>query len=201
MVWELYNAKCPPESCAVWKPWMCLGIHRAAELRMCVQSCFRALNSQDIRTLEGGSWWKESLDFSMVLEEFRSVEVQERLAIIVSHGPSFLPSSSSSLPRRYSIEDGCPKWPCMYIKSFMSPSFSHVVLPGGTNSFLSVPQLLLHLPLPAHAPCSRPQVFSYGFAFLASLLLGPKLLYPPSCSLSFQPPLIFIVVFPHLFLR
>lgn len=38
-----------------------------------------------------------------VTEEFRSIEVQERLAIIINHGPSFLPSSLSSHPHLCSI--------------------------------------------------------------------------------------------------
>lgn len=92
----------------------------------------------------------------------------------------------------------------MAVRSDLACTLNHLHLPafptlsflGRTNSFISVPQLL-HLPLPAHPPppCSCPQVFSYGFAFFASLPSGPKLLYPPSYSLSFQSPLIFLVIF------
>lgn len=80
---------------------MCPGTHGAVELRMCVQSRFHALDPQHMPTLDGGSWRKDSLNFNMVLEEYRSIEVQERLGIIISHGPSFLPSSFSLLLRDF----------------------------------------------------------------------------------------------------
>ena len=70
----------------------------------------------------------------------------------------------------------------------------------GTNSFLSMSQLLFPFFFLVHPPFSCPQVFFYGFDFFFSLPLAPKPLLPLFCSLSFQSPLNILVIAFYFFI-
>lgn len=180
MSWESYNAKCSLESQAVCRPWMWPGNPRSSWIEdVCAITlpCSGPPAHAYVRR-----WVLAKRQSGFQHEEYRSIEVQERLAIIISHGPSFLPSSFSLLPRDFLTSpwnnpsrmaiwnDLAYTLNLLHLSAFPTLSFL-----GGLNLFFLYPSFFSTCPclltscLPP-PPCPQTGLLSWSFQLWTCLL-------------------------------